>query len=113
MVEIARIERGIARYLDAELIPQLPENSWKQFGAGIISGLVAKRGGMVIESYKRHPAAVAFGLVDASGSVDVDVLRQLAKDRIPDMGLPMEVPMLGKVTIYRADIDKLYEYIVG
>ena len=113
MVEIARIERGIARYLDAELVPKFPEHSWKQFGVGMVSGLIAKRGGMVIEAYRQHPVAVAFGLVDGSGCIDVDILRQLAKERIPDMGLPVEVPLLGKVTVYRVDVDKLYEYIVG
>lgn len=113
MVEVAKIEKGIARYLDAELVPKLPENSWKQFGVGIVSGLVAKRGGMVIEQYKAHPAAVAFGLVDPSGCIDVDILRELAKERVPEGGLAVDVPMIGKLKIYRADIDTLYGYIVG
>ena len=112
MVEVSRIETGIARYLDAELVPKLPENSWRQFGVGIASGLIAKRGGMVIERYKNHPAAIAFGLVDSAGCVDVEILRSLAKERIPETGLPVEVPLLGKLTVYRADIDTLYGYIV-
>ena len=103
MVEIQKIEAGIARYLDAELIPKLPENSWKQFGVGLVSALVAKRGGAVLK---------AFGVVDEAGCWDVDVLREIAKERIPETGLPADVPFIGKLTIYRADVDKLHEHIL-
>ena len=48
MVEISRIEMGVARYLDAELVNKLPGNTWKQFGAGMASGLIAKRGGVAL-----------------------------------------------------------------
>ena len=113
MVEVARIENGIARYLDAELIAKMPEDNWKRFGVGMAAGLIAKRGGAVIEQYKRHPAAVALGLVDEVGRVDVEVLREIAMERIPEAGLSANVPMLGRVKIYRADVDKLYGYIVG
>lgn len=112
MVEIQKIEAGIARYLDAELIPKLPENSWKQFGVGLVSALVAKRGGAVLNSFRSHPVLKAFGVVDEAGCWDVDVLREIAKERIPETGLPADVPFIGKLTIYRADVDKLHEHIL-
>lgn len=113
MVEISRIERGVAMYLDRELVPKLPGGSWKQFGAGVVSALVAKRGGQALGKLKNHPAAAAFGLVDEAGCVDVDVLREIANEKIPDAGLQVDVPMLGRLTVYQRDIEKLYGYIMG
>lgn len=113
MVEISRIESGIARYLDAELVNKLPENGWKKFGVGVAAGLVAKRSGVALSQIKEHPAVKAFGLVDQAGCVDVEILRELAKERIPDTGLQADVPLIGKITIYKADVEKLYGYIVG
>ena len=113
MVEISRIEMGVARYLDAELVNKLPGNTWKQFGAGMASGLIAKRGGMALGRLKSHPVAKAIALVDEAGCIDVEILRELAREKIPDGGLPVNVPMIGKVTVYREDIEKLYGYIMG
>lgn len=112
MVEIARIEKGIARYLDEELVKKMPSNTWRQFGVGVVSGLIAKRGGTMIEQYKTHPIAKAFSLVDESGCVDIEVLREIASERIPNGGLPVEVPLIGKITVYRSDLESLYKYIV-
>lgn len=113
MVSVDKIEKGVAKYLDAELIPKLPENSWKQFGAGVVSALVAKRGGSVIEAYKHHPVLKAFGVVDEAGMLDAELLRDIAKERIPETGLSVDVPLLGTLKLYRADVDKLYGHIVG
>lgn len=113
MVEISRIEKGVARYLDTELVPKLPGGSWKQFGAGVVSALVAKRGGQALEKLKSHPVAAAFGLVDEAGCVDVELLREIAREKIPDAGLQLDVPMLGRLTVYQRDVEKLYGYIVG
>ena len=113
MVEIKNIEMGVAQYLEAELVPKLPAGGWKQFGVGVVAALVARRGGAILEAYKGHPALKAFGVVDEAGCFDVDVLREIAMERIPESGLPVDVPMLGRLTIYRADVDKLYGYIVG
>ena len=113
MVEISKIEMGVARYLDAELVNKLPGNTWKQFGAGMASGLIAKRGGMALGRLKSHPVAKAFALVDEAGCIDVEILRELAREKIPDGGLPVDVPLIGKVTVYREVIEKLYGYIMG
>jgi hypothetical protein len=113
MVEINRIEVGVARYLDAELVNKLPGNTWKQFGAGMMSGLIAKRGGIALGRLKAHPVAKAFSIVDEAGCIDVEILRELAREKIPDGGLPVDVPLIGKVTVYKEDVEKLYGYIVG
>lgn len=113
MVEISKIESGIARYLDAELVQKLPGNGWKQFGVGMASGLIAKRGGVALAQFKDHPVVKAFGLIDQTGCVDVEVLREIARERVPDTGLQADVPLVGKITIYKSDVEKLYSYIVG
>lgn len=111
MADITSIERGIARYLDAELIPKLPENGWKRFGVGVVSGLVAKRGGLLLEGLKNNPMLQTLAVVDATGGFDVALLRELAAERIPESGLQIDVPVVGSLKIYRADLDKLYGYI--
>ena len=113
MADIRTIETGIARYIDAELIPKLPDDGLKRFGIGMVSGLVAKRGGMILEHVAKMPILQMLTVVDSSGGLDVGLLYEIAKEKVPSAGMNIEVPFVGKIKMYPADIEKLYRYICG
>ena len=50
--------------------------------------------------------------IDAGGNVDLEILRESALERIPDEGIKIDVPLIGKMTFYRQDVETLYQFIV-
>ena len=112
-VNISQIEIGVAKYLDAELLPQLPRDGAKGFGVQFVAVLATKRLGALIRSYAESPVVKAMGIVDAHGNVDLPALRDAAMQTMPESGVVIDVPLAGKLTFYRADLEKLYQYICG
>lgn len=111
MVTIAKIEQGVAAYLDSEVMPHLPNGGLEKVLAGTAVSLVIRRSGKILEGYKDNKAVQMLGLMDAEGNVDVDILAEELKKNIPAEGMKIDVPIIGKMTFHKDDVDKLHEYI--
>lgn len=111
MVSTKRAEKGFATFLDKEMVSKLPEGSLQRTAIGVASGLMLKKGGDALESLKTNPFIMALGVFDDNGYIDIDLLRDVIKQNIPDMGLRMKLPVIGTLTIHKGDIDMLHRYI--
>ena len=112
MVSIRRVEKGIATYLDKEMMPKMDTEGLQGFGIGVATSLLIKRVGNIIEGYKNNGVAQALGVFDKNGNVDIDVLREVLKENISDNGRKMALPVLGSFTFYKSDVDMLYDCIM-
>lgn len=112
MATVNQIENGAVKYIDAELAPKIPTNipngQIKKIAA--ISGAVyaIRRG---LRTAAATPALAAIGAVDEDGGIDVEGLAEAAREQIPETGFKMTVPILGDLTFYAEDVDKLLRYI--
>lgn len=113
MVNKEQIEKGIAKYLDSELMPQIHVEPWKQLVIGAGASIAVKRIGLLLDSLKDNKALSMLGIVDDSGAVDIDILAQEFKNKMPHEGLKVEIPILGTITFHPSDVDTLYSKIVG
>ena len=111
MYSIDVIERGLARYVDEAFLPTLQRDSIKGYALGIGASLLAKRGGALLREYAKTPALQQLGLVSADGAVDLDALRDAARQNMPQTGLVIDLPMGVTVRLNAQDIDKLYDTI--
>lgn len=111
MVSIESIERGMARFVDTEIMPAIKTDGIKGFAIGAAASLLVKRGGNILRSYAKHPLLQQMGLVTADGAVDLDAMRDAAKENIPVGGLQVDLPMGISMRITTADVDNLYEII--
>ena len=112
MVSVSKVERGIATYLDREMMPKIDADGLQGFGTGIMMGLVVKRAGSIINGYKDNSIAQALGIFDKKGNIDVDVLREVLKENISENGRKMTFPIVGSFTFYKGDVDMLYSCIM-
>ena len=112
MASMDAIQKGVARFIDAEILPKLPVDGAKRFGVGIAASVMTKRGARVLEGYKDNEWMNKLGVIDAGGNVDLGILREAALERIPDEGIKIDVPLIGKMTFYRQDVETLYQFIV-
>ena len=111
MVSIECVERGVARYVDEELLPSISCDGAKGFGLGIAATLLVKRGGNVLREYAKAPLLQQMGLVSPDGAVDLEAVYEAAKARLPATGLPIDLPLGISIRIKAEDINKLYAMI--
>ena len=111
MVSIESVERGIARFIDSEIMPAIKTDGIKGFAICAAASLLVKRGGNLLRAYAKNPILQQMGLVTADGAVDLDALRDAVRDNIPAGGLLVELPMGISIRINTADVDTLYRAI--
>lgn len=112
MSTIQQIEQGAVKFIDAEIAPKIPTN--------IPNGQIKKIAALAGAAYAVHnglgkvlsnPALAAIGAVDGEGNVDVEGLAAAATAQIPEGGFKVTVPILGDLTFFKEDVDRLKTYI--
>lgn len=112
MVTINQIEAGAVKYIDAEIAPKIPVNvpNGQPKKAVFLAG-AAYAIHKNIRQYAAHPMLAQLGAVDESGGVDLDGILDAARNAVPDTGLKVSVPILGDLTFYGEDLERLAAYI--
>ena len=113
MVPVSSIEKGVAAYLDAELMPQLDRSGWERVIVGTAVSLAISKVGTIAASYKDNKMVKMLGIMDDAGNIDVSTIAEEAKKNIGKEGFNVEVPILGTLTFHADDVDKLCNFISG
>lgn len=113
MVSVDKIERGVADYLDEELMPQFQGNGLEKVIIGTAASLLIRKSGTIVESYKDNKLVRMLGIMDENGNVDVDILAEELKKNISKDGVKVDVPVIGTLTFHKDDVDKLHNYIIS
>lgn len=108
MIPMDKVQRGLAAFLDRELIPSL--TGWDKVLVGGTAGVAVAKLPKIVEQY---PIISALDIYDrVNNQLDVDTLYQAV---VPYMGaeaLPARIPLLGiTLKIGRPQVDALYHYI--
>ena len=108
MVSMDKVQRGLAAFLDRELIPSL--SGWDKVLVGGGAGILTAKLPQVIAQY---PVVAALGLYDAANNqVDIDALYNSITPYIGAEALPVKIPMVGiTIKVGKQEIDALYRYI--
>ena len=112
MVSIKQIEQGAVRYIDNEFAPKIPTNipngQIKKIAAVAGAAYAVKHG---LEKLAAHPALTAIGAVNGDGEVDLDGIAEMVRAQIPKEGFKVTVPILGDLTFFAEDVERLEAYI--
>lgn len=112
MVKIESVKRGMASFLDSELMPKIPNTDpLKKFGAGVVIALAISGMDNVVKNLSQHRLVSMAGLSDGE-NVDLDALTNAISKNIPQEGVKMNLPMLGVITLDPEDVDKLTKRIM-
>lgn len=111
MVTIAQVQQGVARFIDAEIVPRLSAVEKLVVGGG--AGLLTAKLPEVLKGYADNKMVSALGLYDAEhGEIDIDALYNAIKPYIGADPIPVTVPFVGiKLKFTQREIDTLYKYI--
>nr|WP_326174937.1 hypothetical protein [uncultured Oscillibacter sp.] len=113
MATSQQIEQGAVRFIDGEIAPKIPTNvpngQIKKIFALAGAAYAVRNGlGKALSS----PALAAIGAVDGEGNVDVEGLAEAALAQIPKGGFKVAVPILGELTFFAEDVERLKAYIM-
>lgn len=111
MVSIDNIERGLARYIDTDILPNLPRDGIKGVGIGIAASLLVKRGGNILREYAKNPLLQQLGIVTSDGAVDLEALREAALENVPAQGVSVDLPLGITLRMNANDVESLYNAI--
>lgn len=108
MVTMEKVQRGLAAFIDRELIPSL--SGWDKVLVGGGAGLAVAKLPQMIAQY---PIVSALGVYDKENNqVDIDALYKAVTPYIGAEALPVKLPAVGiTVKMGRQEIDTLYRYI--
>ena len=115
MVSMAKIESGIAKWLDNEVMPTLSFDG--QFGAlkrGAVTAAsvyAVKRALSALSGIIANPTMVQLGAADKYGNIDLDGFAEEFKKTIPEAGYKMTIPFVAEITLVKSDFDTLLRYI--
>lgn len=108
MIPMDKVQRGLAAFLDRELIPSL--TGWDKVLVGGGAGIAVAKLPKIVEMY---PIITALDIYDkANNQMDIDTLYQAVTPYMGGDTLPLKIPVLGiTIKVGRPQVDALYRYI--
>jgi hypothetical protein len=115
-VSVDKITRGLANFVDGEIVGRMPMGTVKRTLVGTAMGLYISNLDKAITGVQ-SPIISALGIFDADGGVDIDRVAEEARKNIPDSGVKVDLNVIGfhiaEMTLGRGDIDLLRSYIIN
>lgn len=111
MTPFAQIQKGVAAYLDNEVMPMFKDDGWKRVAAGAAIALAIQRSDKFLPIITTNQFVKSMELADDEGNIDIESLIPLVKGQLDKEPLSVNVPMIGNLIFRPADVDKLYDYI--
>ena len=117
MVSLNQIEHGIGRWVDAELLPLVPTggqyDNIKRLGVAASAVYLIRKGKTALTTLQGNALLKTLGAIDENGDIDLDGIKDVLMEKIPDCGIKVTVPILNEVTFYKKDIEQICTYIMG
>ena len=110
MITLQQAQMGLVKYIDTDIMPHL--SGLKKVGLGIYTGLAGNNIAAIVERYAHHPAVEVLGVIDKDGNIDLDALYQAAAPMFAEgQKVPIDIPLIGELTVDKTDLEKLYRYM--
>jgi hypothetical protein len=118
MVSLNQIEHGLALWADRAIVDKLPVgqgpyDNIKRIGVAAGAAYLIKKGMAALEGGQGSAFLHTLGAVDANGDIDLEGAKDALVSKIPDVGVKITFPLLNETTLYKADIESMYSYIMG
>lgn len=109
MVSIDRVQRGVSRYLDTELVGKMDGlNKW--LFAAAASAYIGSAP-TLLDKLRDNKLLAPLNLVNEAGEVDVEKIYAHLKPAAAKCPAPITLPV-GTITLTEADVDAIYNYIM-
>ena len=108
-VNIGQVQRGLADYIDSEIISKISD--WRRWIIGAGSSIYLTKAAEIFNMLKSQPMIRQLGIIDDNDMIDIDLLYAEIKKQAARGPITFEIPMIGATTTNENDIDKIYAAI--
>ena len=117
MVNIDQVKRGLANFVDSEILNKIPGGSLKKTLIGTAVGLYLSNFEKLIAGISGNALIAGLGVIDEHGNIDIDRLAEEMKKNIPSEGIRIDLDImglhLGDMTLHASDVETLRMHIVN
>lgn len=111
MVTMTQIQNGLAKYIDSEIVASMP--GWQKWVFGAAAAIALENLPATINRWKDHELVKMLGVIDENGNIDMPKVYQGIKRQSAKGPVSFDVPGMGTLTLHDADVDKIYNMIMG
>lgn len=111
MVNVSQIKNGLAKYVDTEILPHTQGLNKAIIATG--ATLAISKIDNFLDKYRTNDTLKFLELVDSEGNVNIDLLISEFTKHIPEGGLVLNLPVVGDLIFYAADINTMHRYILN
>lgn len=110
MVTVDKLQRGLVRYIDSEVLP-----SMKGADRWIITGAATMALGKLpalVQQAQKGGALKTLGVIGADGTIDIEGLLQSVRPAARSTPMTINIPFTnGSITLTENDLDVIARYI--
>lgn len=110
MVSINRVQTGLSRYLDNEIMPKL--SGWQKWVFSAAATAYIADASKVAEKVRSSAALAPLNLIDEANNIDVDKIYKHLRPAAEKCPAPISIPGMGTITLTVSDVDMLYNCIM-
>lgn len=110
MVSINRVQTGLSRYLDNEIMPKL--SGWQKWVFSAAATAYIADAHKVAEKVRASTALAPLSLIDEANNIDVEKIYQHLRPAAEKCPAPISIPWMGTITLTVSDVDMLYNCIM-
>lgn len=110
MVTYNQVASGVSSFVDNEILNKLQGMSKIALGAG--TGVMLRRGENLFNVLKQQPVIKMLEIIDENDNIDIDIIYEELKKQMDNNSMVFNIPMIGKITLTKDDVDRLYSLIV-
>lgn len=111
MVSINRVQTGLSKYLDSEIMPKL--SGWQKWVFSAAATAYIADATNVAEKVRSSSALASLSLIDEANNIDVDKIYQHLRPAAEKCPAPISIPGMGTITLTVSDVDMLYNCIMN
>lgn len=110
MVSIDQVQRGVAQFVERELLPKMQgKDKWIVTG---ITTLGLSKLPSLLQTAQGNDVIKVLGIVGEDGYLDMESIIEAVRPAMRATPAIIQIPMGGTVKITEADVDMLYQYII-
>ena len=110
MVTYNQVVNGVSRFVDSEILNKI--QGIPKIALGVGSGVMLRRGENLFNTLKQNTLIKMLEIIDENDNIDIDVIYEELKKQMENNSMTFNIPMIGKITLTKDDVDKLYSLIV-
>lgn len=110
MVSINRVQSGLSKYLDSEILPKL--SGWQKWVFSAAATAYIADASKVAEKVRASTALSPLSLIDEANNIDVEKIYHHLRPAAEKCPAPISIPGMGTITLTVSDVDMMYNCIM-